>query len=222
MITDQEQSITNFRGYYAFLSNFYNAKITYQGYTFHNAEAAFQAMKCPGRAEEFTRLNGQSAKALGRRMPLRQDWEQVKDRIMYEVCLAKFSQNDFLGDALLATGERQLIEGNSWNDTEWGMCGGRGKNKLGKILMRIRTELRCSRQAEEPIPSEVTDEKVLYKAMAHINSLKGAMAEISVLKILGNNDFIVDYRGIKCHAIFNWFVGQYYADDLYAVIKEES
>ncbi len=52
-----------------------------------------------------------------------------------------------------------------------------------------------------------------YKAMAHINSLNGEMAEITVLKELGNNDYMVDYKGVKCHALFNWFVCEYYADD---------
>lgn len=45
-----------------------------------------------------------------------------------------------------------------------------------------------------------------YKTMAHINSLKGEMDEITVLKKVGENDYIVDYKGVKCHALFNWFV----------------
>ena len=59
-----------------------------------------------------------------------------------------------------------------------------------------------------------------YKAMAHINSLNGEMAEITVLKELGNNDYMVDFKGVKCHALFNWFVCEYYADDIYGIIKE--
>ena len=59
-----------------------------------------------------------------------------------------------------------------------------------------------------------------YKAIAHINSLNGEMAEITVLKELGNNDYMVDYKGVKCHALFNWFVCEYYADDIYGIIKE--
>lgn len=50
-----------------------------------------------------------------------------------------------------------------------------------------------------------------YKVMAHINSLKGEMAEITVLDKVGDNDYIVDYKGVKCHALFNWFVCEYYA-----------
>ena len=59
-----------------------------------------------------------------------------------------------------------------------------------------------------------------YKTQAHIYSLDGAMAEITVLEETGNNDYIVDYKGIKCHAIFNWFVCEYFADDVYGKVKE--
>ena len=59
-----------------------------------------------------------------------------------------------------------------------------------------------------------------YKAMAHIHSLNGEMAEITVLEEVGDNDYIVDYKGVKCHALFNWFVCEYYADDIYGIIKE--
>lgn len=57
-----------------------------------------------------------------------------------------------------------------------------------------------------------------FKAQAHINSLSGKMDEITVLEDLGNNKYIVDYNGVKCHAIFNWFVCEYYADDIYGRI----
>ena len=62
-----------------------------------------------------------------------------------------------------------------------------------------------------------------YKAMAHINSLNGKLAEITVLeKIDAPNQpyYIVEYRGVKCTAIFNWFTCEYYADDVYEVVKE--
>lgn len=54
-----------------------------------------------------------------------------------------------------------------------------------------------------------------YKTMAHIHSLNGEMSEITVLEEVGNNDYIVDYKGVKCHALFNWFVCQFYVDDVY-------
>lgn len=124
----------------AFLSNFYNCQFQFGGYTFQNSEAAFQSMKCPERMEEFTNLSPSNAKALGRRVQLRPDWEEVKDFIMESVCYAKFTQNDDLKEKLIATGDAKLVEGNTWNDIYWGMCKGKGQNKLGEILMKLREE----------------------------------------------------------------------------------
>ena len=59
------------------------------------------------------------------------------------------------------------------------------------------------------------------KTYAHINSLGGQTDEITVLQQVGDNDYLVDYKGVKCHAIFNPFVCEYYADDLYTVVKED-
>ena len=59
-----------------------------------------------------------------------------------------------------------------------------------------------------------------YKTMAHIHSLKGEMDEITLLEKVGENDYIVDYKGVKCHALFNRFVCQFYADDIYRIVKE--
>ncbi len=64
-----------------------------------------------------------------------------------------------------------------------------------------------------------------YKTQAYINSLnKGKMQpevmdEITVLEQVGDNDYIVDYKGVKCHALFNWFVCAYFADDIYGRIN---
>ena len=49
---------------------------------------------------------------------------------------------------------------------------------------------------------------------------KNRMAEATILKRIGDNQFIADYNGVKCTAIFNAFVGRYYVDDIYGVIKE--
>lgn len=62
---------------------------------------------------------------------------------MYEICLAKFSQNEELKIKLLATGDEHLEEGNTWGDRIWGTVNSKGQNHLGKILMRVREELRC-------------------------------------------------------------------------------
>lgn len=139
--------IDDFRGAYRFLSNFYDAPVTYLGVTYANNEAAFQAQKCTDNTVKamFAKLNPSEAKRLGRNVQLRPDWETVKYDIMYEVCKAKFEQNDDLREMLLDTGDAYLEEGNTWNDRCWGTCRGVGENHLGKILMRIRDELQTSR-----------------------------------------------------------------------------
>ena len=135
-------TISNFRGQYFFLSNFYPAQIQYGRHRFLNNEAAFQAMKCPSRANEFYLFNPSEAKRLGRRVKLRDDWEEVKELVMYEICYHKFNQNPDIKRMLLNTGDAELIEGNTWGDCIWGVCNGVGKNLLGKILMRVRNELK--------------------------------------------------------------------------------
>lgn len=54
-----------------------------------------------------------------------------------------------------------------------------------------------------------------HKTQAHIHSLNGEMDEITIIDKVGDNDYIVDYKGVKCHALFNWF--NY---DVYAIVKE--
>lgn len=60
----------------------------------------------------------------------------------------------------------------------------------------------------------------MFKTMAYINSLKGEIDEITVLKALNNSEYLVDYKGIKCRAIYNWFVCAYYVDDIYGRIEQ--
>lgn len=135
-------AINCFRGEYAFLSNFYECPIAYNGHTYRNNEAAFQAQKDPSRSGEFVSLNPTMAKRLGKRVRQRRDWEWTKMGIMKEIVRLKFIQHPDLKEKLLATGDRLLIETNAWNGTYWGVCKGRGQNYLGKILMKIREELR--------------------------------------------------------------------------------
>ena len=136
------KTIDCFRDSYFFLSNFYPCTFEYGGLTYGNAEAAFQAQKCMTEAEKrpFTALEPVKAKRLGRKVQLRPDWEEVKVEIMYAVVRAKFEQNGELRQRLLDTGDAYLAEGNTWNDTFWGVRAstGSGKNYLGQILMKLR------------------------------------------------------------------------------------
>lgn len=140
--------IHEFRNEYFFLSNFYEVPVEYGGIRYGSNEAAFQAQKCLTEEEKkvFGSLRPSDAKKKGRRVQLRPDWEQVKVGIMEEVVRAKFTQNEDLRTLLLDTGDDVLEEGNTWNDTFWGvhLKNGQGQNHLGRILMKIRTELRTA------------------------------------------------------------------------------
>jgi ribA/ribD-fused uncharacterized protein len=133
-------SITSFCGEYAFLSNFYEAPILFQGLQFKNNEAAFQSMKSLSFDNRilFCQLFAKDAKKLGRNISLREDWENIKTSVMYAVVYSKFAQNVELRKKLLKTGQSILVEGNTWKDTFWGVCNGVGSNNLGVILMSIR------------------------------------------------------------------------------------
>ena len=136
--------IAVFDGEYAFLSNFYERKIEYKGITYGSSEAAFQAQKTikPEERERFIGLTPMQSKRLGRKITLRLDWEEVKTQIMYEIVREKFLQHPDLAAMLVATKDEELVEGNYWRDTVWGVCDGVGENRLGKILMKVREELR--------------------------------------------------------------------------------
>ena len=69
----------------------------------------------------FTEYGPGKSKGVGRRVPLRPDWEEVKVGIMEEIIRAKFTQHPELAAMLLATGEKVLVEGNTWGDTCWGV-----------------------------------------------------------------------------------------------------
>ena len=128
-------------------SNFSQHGFTLRGKYWPTVEHYFQAQKFidSPQAEKIRLASSpKQAKQLGqtRAVPLRTDWEQIKDDIMREAVLAKFRTHEALKNQLLATGNEQLVE-NAPKDYYWG-CGadGSGKNRLGQILMEARDILR--------------------------------------------------------------------------------
>src|SRR5262249_30284510 len=117
-----------------------------KGKTWPTREHDFQAQKFAGTPDEEEVRQATSpmiAARMGRRRkrPLRKDWEAVKDAVMHEAVLAKFTQHADLREILLATGDAKIVE-HTENDAYWGHGGdGSGKYRLGQILMRVREEL---------------------------------------------------------------------------------
>lgn len=132
--------IKSFRGPHAFLSNFYECDVPFNGTVYKSAESAFQAQKCPVYAKEFQTLSACDAKRISKKIALRSDWETIKTTIMYLIVRSKFEHNPDLQRKLLDTGNAVLIEGNTWDDRYWGVCNRKGENYLGRILMLVRDE----------------------------------------------------------------------------------
>lgn len=112
-------------------------------------EHYFQAQKFVGTENEETIRRARTpgdAKSLGRSraIPIRSDWESIKDQIMFRAVLRKFETHNDIRDRLLQTENEELVE-SAPGDFYWG-CGadGTGHNKLGKILMDVRTQLRAA------------------------------------------------------------------------------
>lgn len=80
-----------------------------------------------------------SANHLRDRGYVREDWDDVKIRLMIGLLIQKYEQPR-LKDLLQATKAKYLVEGNTWHDTLWGVCDGRGRNLLGLVLMDLRDE----------------------------------------------------------------------------------
>jgi hypothetical protein len=72
-----------------------------------------------------------------RQFTIRDDWEAVKEDVMWTALTAKFDMPRYY-DLLLSTVEEELVERNTWGDTYYGVCNGVGKNRLGEMLMTIR------------------------------------------------------------------------------------
>lgn len=138
--------IDSFSGEYRFLSNFWMKPIIFPNIQFPSVENAYQAAKTEDVSlwEEFSLCSPAEAKKLGRTLPIRDNWEQVKLGYMYQLLQMKFAHHSELAKRLLATGDAFLIEGNHWGDTYWGVCNGEGYNHLGQLLMMVRANLQTS------------------------------------------------------------------------------
>ena len=152
--------ITEFTGQYRFLSNFWDltqhahcVKCSF-GITYPTVEHAYQASKSINKDIRLyiSHLSTpDKARKEGRELATGSKWDRAKVQIMEDLVRQKFTGCNELKDMLLSTGIQQIMEGNRWNDTFWGAIwtedrfgGGEwvGENHLGKILMKIREELR--------------------------------------------------------------------------------
>lgn len=141
--------VTEFRGEYAFLSNFYEAPFEWRNHEFPTGEHAFSFAKAyyakshrfvdEYQAKVMKAPTPSRAKHEGRSMLIDvPEWDKRKVQHMREIVHARFQTGRGLAGQLINTGAMMLVEGNDWNDTFWGRCNGKGFNTLGVILMEER------------------------------------------------------------------------------------
>jgi ribA/ribD-fused uncharacterized protein len=141
------ETIKEFKGRNSYLSNFSASTIRFLGRQYPTVEHAFQSFKTHNPDQRQAILNAPDAyeaKQLGKICDIRPDWDDIRDDVMLQLVRAKFFQHQELAVRLLNTGDALLQEGNTWDDTYWGVDAktGEGQNRLGEILMQVRDELR--------------------------------------------------------------------------------
>jgi ribA/ribD-fused uncharacterized protein len=139
--------IDSFSGEYRFLSNFYPCNVELEGIVYPSSEHAYVAYKTEDvdiRKYVSAIPTAGQVKRFGRSVVLRSDWDYIKYPIMKMIVREKFYQKQELMDALVSTRPHELVEGNTWGDTFWGVCNGVGENMLGTILMSVRDFPACT------------------------------------------------------------------------------
>jgi ribA/ribD-fused uncharacterized protein len=149
------QVVDRFVGDYAFLSNFAACLVGYgdpgeEPVTYRSAGHAFQAAKTTNDAQRgrLAQIGSPlTAKQFGSRVELRRGWSEMRTGVMHDLLRRKFESEPFRS-LLLATGDAEIVEGNSWHDQLWGDCtcpehaSTPGENLLGRLIMDVRRELR--------------------------------------------------------------------------------
>lgn len=140
--------IAEFKGEYTFLSNFYVHPFECRGDNWLTVEHAFQAAKMDDPLDYFKIRDAKTpgeAKKLGRQGKMRAGWNEERLAVMEELIQAKFKV-PALRQMLLGTDINELVEGNWWGDAYWGidLKKGAGENHLGKILMKVRGQIRAA------------------------------------------------------------------------------
>ncbi len=140
---DYPEEILQFKDEHAFLSNDFPAETSYEGVAYPCATSAFLASKIddPSERKAISRTGLDKVKKRYGADPGSPEWEARKTDVMENVVRLKFQQHPELLAKLIATGNRKLINGGK-KDEFWGvnLITWEGENRLGQILMKLRTE----------------------------------------------------------------------------------
>lgn len=172
-----DKPILGFQGKFRWLSNMWPVEFELNGIKFMSSENAYQASKYAGRRETIEKIAKMPAletKSFVRDRVLNpwttEDFDNKKLKFM-KIFLEKKFENPCLRQKLINTGDVQLEEVNTWNDTFWGTCSGIGENNLGKLLMEIRAKL-IDNEVNKVVKQELQEEKtrILAETQAETQS----------------------------------------------------
>jgi ribA/ribD-fused uncharacterized protein len=143
--------IDKFVGDFKKFSNFEPVIIFWKGLKFPSVEHAYASSKSPNPKFwlEISMLPAKKANVArkrGRNTRLRPNWKELRVDFMEKFLRQKFEYDRFK-ELLLSTHDEELLEGNFWHDNFWGDCEcdgcseKEGQNMLGKLLMKLRSEI---------------------------------------------------------------------------------
>lgn len=125
------------------MSNFAPVEVVLDGIVYSSVEHAYQAAKTVNSAERRAVRKCATpgdAKRMGRKITIRPDWDEIKIRVMRELQVQKYAKEPYRSN-LRAVRGAFIEEGNTWGDTFWGVCKGKGENHMGQILMEVANDL---------------------------------------------------------------------------------
>lgn len=135
-------------------SNFSQHAVYLYGKIWRTTEHFYQAQKFSDPALQDrvrSAVSPMSAKTIATQLEVRHlqsDWDNLKEEIMWQALAAKFTQHPELRELLLSTQLRNITE-HTRNDSYWGDAeDGTGLNRLGELLMQLRTQLRFGKEPQ--------------------------------------------------------------------------
>lgn len=172
------------------LSNFLNCKVIYtrangEVFEYKSVEHGYQAQKATNKHDHdwIAAANGAAeARARGRQVKRRPGFDSFKDRLMLKLLWSKFHHNPYLRKKLIATGGHELIHGNSHHDVYWGVSRrtGEGKNRLGQLLMYLRTMIKEGTDGSIP----TLGHKKLQRHRAYRERVVGRFEDANLPKVV--------------------------------------
>tara|TARA_R110000851_G_scaffold248445_2_gene400962 strand:+ start:1427 stop:2317 length:891 start_codon:yes stop_codon:yes gene_type:complete len=139
--------IKQFIDEYRWLSNFAPVTIKFDGIEYASVEHAYMSAKSDDMEWKSKcadkQITAGQIKRKSKDIMLVDDWEELKLGVMEECTRLKFNEEPYR-TLLEGTNHEEIEEGNTWNDTFWGinLKTGEGENNLGKLIMKIRGENR--------------------------------------------------------------------------------